>query len=80
MPTFLLHHKHRPEECAIAIAAWKGFCSPLRVGRPFGSCATGGHELWWTVEAGDAAAALGQLPAYVADRTAVEAVSEVPLP
>jgi hypothetical protein len=43
MPTFLLHHKHRPEECAIAIA-------------------------------------LAQLPPFVADRTALDRVSEVPLP
>jgi hypothetical protein len=80
MPTFLLHHKHRPEECAIAIAAWKGFDSPLRGGRPLGSCQTGGHELWWVVKAINGAAALAQLPPFVADRTALDRVSEVPLP
>jgi streptogramin lyase len=80
MPTFLLHHQHRPHECAIAIAAWKGFDSPLRGGRPLGSCATGGHQVWWAVLATDSAAALAQLPQFVADRTAAEEVSEVPLP
>lgn len=80
MPTFVLSHRHRPEECAIAIAAWKAFPSPLRRGRPLGSCATGGHGLWWTVEAADVAAALAQLPTYVAERTVAEEVREVPIP
>jgi hypothetical protein len=80
MPTFLLYHKHRPQECSIAIASWKGFASPLRGGRPLGSCATGGHQLWWVVEAADSATALSQLPDFVADRTAIERVGEVPLP
>jgi hypothetical protein len=35
----------------VAIAAWKAYPSPLRHGRPLGSCATGGHRLWWAVEA-----------------------------
>ncbi|HEX8854929.1 MAG TPA: hypothetical protein VF752_04960 [Thermoleophilaceae bacterium] len=80
MPTFILCHRHRPEECAIAVSAWKGFCSPLRHGHPLGSCLTGGHRIWWTVEAGDSASALGQLPPYVAERTVAEQVREVPLP
>jgi hypothetical protein len=25
MPTFLLCHQHRAQECPVAIAAWKGF-------------------------------------------------------
>ncbi|HUO72215.1 MAG TPA: hypothetical protein VMU39_15715 [Solirubrobacteraceae bacterium] len=80
MPIFVLSHHHAPEECAIAIAAWRGFASPLRHGRPFGSCATGGHRVWWTVDAPDATSALALLPAYVAQRTAVDEVREVPLP
>jgi hypothetical protein len=80
MPRYMLHHKHRPDECAVAIAAWKGFSSPLRGGRPLGSCASGGHRLWWTVEAPDHASARAQLPPYVAERTAVERVAEVPIP
>ena len=78
--TFILCHEHRPEECRIAIAAWKGYRSPLRGGRPLGSCASGGHRLWWTVQAADGAAALAQLPGYVADRTIAQEVREVPLP
>lgn len=80
MPRFVLSHRHKPDECAIAIAAWKGFHSPLRRGRPLGSCATGGHRVWWTVEAADKRAALALLPFYVAQRTVVEEVQEVPLP
>jgi hypothetical protein len=80
MPTFLLHHKHRPLECAIAIAAWKGFDSPLRGGRPLGTCHAGGHQLWWIVEAPDNIAALAQLPPFVAARTALDQVSEVQIP
>jgi hypothetical protein len=80
MATFVLTHRHRPEECAVAIAAWKGFPSPLRHGRPLGSCAHGGHCLWWTVEAADVESALALLPRYVALRTVAEEVREVPIP
>ncbi|MGO9788726.1 MAG: hypothetical protein ACLP8S_04100 [Solirubrobacteraceae bacterium] len=80
MPKFVLTHSHGPEECRIAIAAWKAYPSPLQRGRPLGSCATGGHRLWWAVEAADSAAALAQLPPYVAQRTVAEEVREVPIP
>jgi len=80
MPTYILTHRHKPEECSIAIAAWKGFASPLRRGRPLGSCAKGGHVVWWTVQAENETAALSLLPHYVALRTVVEEVQEVPLP
>jgi hypothetical protein len=80
VPVFVLTHSHRPEECAIAIAAWKGFRSPLRHSRPLGSCASGGHRMWWTVEAADPAGALGQLPPYVAERTTAHEVRDVPIP
>jgi hypothetical protein len=36
--------------------------------------------MWWIVQAADSAAALAQLPPYVADRTIAEQVGEVPLP
>ena len=36
--------------------------------------------MWWTVCAIDEAAALAQLPAYVAERTVAEEVREVPIP
>jgi hypothetical protein len=80
VPSYVLTHSHAPEECRIAIAAWKAFVSPLRHGRPVGSCATGGHRLWWMVEAADGAAALAQLPPYVAQRTVAEEVREVQIP
>jgi hypothetical protein len=34
-----------PEECRIAIAAWKAYPSPSHHLRPLGSRATGGHRL-----------------------------------
>jgi hypothetical protein len=80
MRTFVLSHRHKPDECGIAIAAWKGFASPLRHGRPLGSCAAGGHGLWWTVGAANSDEALALLPDYVARRTVAEEVREVPLP
>jgi hypothetical protein len=80
MPKFVLTHSHKPDECAVAIAAWKGFASPLRHGSPLGSCAHGGHRVWWTVDASDEAAALSLLPDYVARRTVADEVREVHLP
>jgi hypothetical protein len=80
MPVFLLSHRHRAQECQIAFAAWKAFESPLRGTRPAASCVSGGHGLWWTVEAADGTAALATLPSYVAERTVVEEVREVPIP
>jgi hypothetical protein len=80
MAIFVLTHVHRPDECAVAVAAWKGFASPLRHGRQLGSCMKGGHRVWWTVEASSEAQALALLPHYVAQRTTAEEVQEVPLP
>jgi hypothetical protein len=80
MATFVLTHRHQPEECAVALAAWKGFASPLRHGRPLGSCANGGHVVYWTVEAPDDDGALALLPDYIARRTVAEEVREVPIP
>jgi hypothetical protein len=80
MPTFVLSHSHEAHECAVVAASWKGFRSPLRHGRPLGSCATGGHRMWWTVRAVDNVAALAQLPPFVAERTVVDEVREVPIP
>lgn len=80
MPKFVLSHRHDASECAVAAASWKGFRSPLRNSRPLGSCATGGHWMWWTVEALDRRAALAQLPPYVATRTVADEVREVRIP
>jgi len=80
MPRFVLHHRHEPRECAAVFAAWKGVQSPLRHRATLASCLSGGHELWWHVEAADASAALGQLPTYLADRTTANEVREVQIP
>jgi hypothetical protein len=80
MPSFLLHHHHNAGECRHAFAAWKGFESPLRHLPTMGTCAEGGHSLWWTVEAADAGAALAMLPPYVAERADVQRVAPVPIP
>lgn len=80
MAQFLLHHSHQPHECAAALAAWRGFRSPLRRGRAPSTCLHGGHEIWWRVEAGDAAAALALLPPFVAARTRAQAVRMIAIP
>lgn len=76
----MLTHSHLPGECRVAFAAWRGFESPLRHHPTLSSCAAGGHSLWWTVDAVGAADALAQLPPYVAERTTVSEVREVPIP
>jgi hypothetical protein len=80
MQRFLIHHRHDAHECAAAFAAWKGFTSPLRRGTTIGSCLTGGHEIWWEVSASGDAAALAQLPRYVAERSEAIPVSDVRVP
>lgn len=80
MPTFLLEHSHEAAECEAAFAAWRGFESPLRGNATVSTCLSGGHRLWWRVEAADEGAALAQLPAYVASRTEAVRVREVALP
>ena len=85
MPTYMLSHCHRPEECRVAFAAWRGFESPLRHDHALGSCAARGgadgvHRIWWTVEATDREAALAQLPEYVALRTEASPVGELATP
>ena len=61
-------------------ASFKGFESPLRHEATLASCRSGGHSIWWTVEAESEAAALRMLPAYVAERTTVARVSDVEIP
>ena len=80
MASYLISHRHEPAECRFAYASWKGIDSPLRHRFAMSSCAKGGHELWWTVEASDAATALAQLPAYIAERSEATEVSEVRIP
>lgn len=80
MPCFLLHHRHQPDECGVAFAAFKGYASPLRRQPAITSCRTGGHAIWWNVEAATAADALALLPFFVATRTSVTTVSKVDIP
>ena len=80
MPSFLLHHRLDPFECAAAFAAWNGFSSPLRHRSAPSTCLAGGHAIWWSVEAPDPGAALALLPRYVADRTTTTEVRAVDIP
>jgi hypothetical protein len=80
MARYLLHHCHQPHECGIVFASFKGNASPLRRRATLASCPSGGHEIWWTVEAETEAAALQLLSFYVAQRTTVTRVSEVEIP
>jgi hypothetical protein len=80
MALYVLHHRHEPAECAATFAAWNGFDSPLREGSAWCSCPTGGHRLWFLVEAADGDAALGQLPRYLAERTEAIRVAEARIP
>lgn len=78
--TWLLHHRHTPEECAAAYAAWAGFESPLRNRPTISSCVAGGHAIWWTVPITDQEEALSLLPPFVARRTRAIRISEVLIP
>jgi len=80
MPVFLLHHRHEPGGCAAAFAAWAGFSSPLRHRHAAATCLTGGHAVWWRVQAENAAAALALLPRYVARRTVAIEIRDVEIP
>jgi hypothetical protein len=80
MARYLLHHRHTPEECGIVFASFKGHASPLRHKATVGSCRSGGHEIWWTVEAATEQEALGLLPFYVAERTSITRVNELQIP
>jgi hypothetical protein len=80
MSRYLLHHQHEPHECGVVFAAFRGFRSPLRHEATLGSCRSGGHAIWWTVEATSEESALALLPFYVAERTRATPVSEVQIP
>ena len=80
MSRFLLQHRHQPQECGVVYASFKGYDSPLRHHPTLASCRSGGHTIWWTVDAAGEHEALGFLPYYVAQRTTVTSVSEVVIP
>jgi hypothetical protein len=77
---FVLEHRHRPTECGVVFASFKGHESPLRRQATLASCRSGGHAIWWTVDAESEDAALRLLPRFVAVRTQVTRVSEVRIP
>jgi hypothetical protein len=80
MSRYLLQHRHQPGECGVVFASFKGHPSPLRHRATLASCRSGGHAIWWTVDAGTEEEALRLLPRYVAERTTVSRVSEVEIP
>jgi hypothetical protein len=80
MHRYLLQHRHEPDECGVVFASFKGHRSPLRRRSTLASCRSGGHAIWWTVEAASEQDALAQLPVYVAERTTATSVSEVDIP
>jgi len=80
MSRYLLEHRHEPNECGAVFASFKDHKSPLRRQVALASCRSGGHAIWWTVEAGSEEEALGLLPFYVAERTTAASVREVEIP
>jgi hypothetical protein len=80
MPRFLLEHQHTARECGVVFAAFKGFESPLRHRLTVGGCVFGTHRIWWEATAVTAAAALDQLPPFVAARTTATEVGAVRTP
>jgi hypothetical protein len=80
MSSYVLQHHHEPRECGVVFASFKGHSSPLRHRAALASCRSGGHAIWWTVEAESEGDALALLPTYVAERTTVARVSEVEIP
>ena len=80
MYRYLLRHHHAPAECGIVFTSFKGHQSPLRHQLTLTSCRSGGHEVWWTVDAASELDALRLLPRYIADRTMVTRVSQVEIP
>jgi hypothetical protein len=80
MPRFVLEHAHTARECGVVFASFKGHDSALRRQPTIASCRTGGHSIWWRVEAASAVDALALLPFFVAGRTSVTRVSEVDIP
>jgi hypothetical protein len=77
---YLLHHRHDQPECGVVFASFKGHKSPLRHQTALASCITGGHDIWWAVDAASEADALGLLPSYVALRTSATRVTEIQIP
>jgi hypothetical protein len=77
---YVLEHRHEAEECGVVFASFRGHDSPLRRRPTLASCRSGGHAIWWTVEAASLEEALALLPFYVAERTTAASVSPVDIP
>ena len=71
---------HGAAECGAVFASFRGHQSPLRQEVTFASCLSGGHAIWWTVEAPTEDEALALLPRYVAERTTATRVGAVRIP
>jgi hypothetical protein len=80
MGRYLIQHRHEPHECGVAYASFKGHASPLRHRETVGSCLTGDHRIWWTLDAADREAALAQLPFFVAERSTATEIRDVLIP
>ena len=80
MSRYLLHHRHTPDECGAVFISFKGHASPLRHRSTLASCRSGGHAIWWAVDADSEEEAFRLLPFYVAERTTITRVSEVQIP
>jgi hypothetical protein len=80
MCRYVLYHHHEPDECGVVFASFRGHESRLRHQATVASCRSGGHAIWWTVEAATEEEALRLLPFYVAERTTATRVSEVEIP
>jgi hypothetical protein len=77
---YLLHHRHHAHECGVAFASFKGHRSSLRHSAAVASCRSGGHAIWWCVDAASAEDALELLPFFVAERSTAVEVTEVVIP
>lgn len=80
MPHFVIHHSHTADECGVVFSSFKGYTSPLRQLPTPVSCRSGGHDIWWCVDAADTRQALAMLPPYVADRATATPVEPVQIP
>ena len=80
MPRYLVHHRHEPQQCGIAFAAFKGYPSPLRHRTALASCVDGDHGIWWAVAASGEDDARRQLPFFIAQHSTVTRVTEVLIP
>jgi hypothetical protein len=65
MSRYLLEHRHPPDECGVVFASFKGHQTPLRHKVTLASCRSGGHAIWWTVDAASEVDAMRLLPSYV---------------